>query len=148
MKNYTEETVARNNIVDQSGKFDALRKLAANEISRKANTYAKGIPSEVVEEIISFVYNKREQLFLRYKRELEALTPGGSEYADDPETCSRVIKESREQQRQLILDAIPSRNKWSMLCAELGLPNHREVTVEQAKDAIKFLMKESKESNV
>lgn len=31
-------------------------------------------------------------LLLRYKRELENLTPGGSEFVNDPEYCARYVK--------------------------------------------------------
>lgn len=37
---------------------------------------------------------------------LESLTPGGSEYFRDPERCVAVIRETRESQRKLLVEAV------------------------------------------
>lgn len=34
-----------------------------------------------------------EKLLMRYKRALEGLTPGGSEFFDSPETCAEFVRE-------------------------------------------------------
>ena len=35
-------------------------------------------------------------LLTRYKRALEGLTPGGSEFVDDPERCAACVKSTRD----------------------------------------------------
>lgn len=41
-----------------------------------------------------------------WERALCSLTPGGSEFAGDPEYCVRVIREQRMTQHQLLVDTI------------------------------------------
>lgn len=37
-----------------------------------------------------------KDMLTRYKRALEGLTPGGSEFVDDPERCAAVVRSSSE----------------------------------------------------
>jgi hypothetical protein len=39
----------------------------------------------------------------RYKRELEGLTPGGSEFVNNPEGCAAFVRDKMEQQHRLIV---------------------------------------------
>jgi hypothetical protein len=43
------------------------------------------------------------ELLWRYKRALEGLTPGGSEFVNDPEYCAQWIRERREYQHETII---------------------------------------------
>jgi hypothetical protein len=43
-----------------------------------------------------------DDLLTRYRRELEGLTPGGSEFIDDPERCSAVVKATRSTLMHLL----------------------------------------------
>lgn len=44
-----------------------------------------------------------EDLLLRYKQALEGLTPGGSEFVDDPEYCAEFVRRSRHSQHETIV---------------------------------------------
>jgi hypothetical protein len=46
---------------------------------------------------------KIEAFITRYKKALEGLTPGGSEFVDDPERCATLIRSSRETQHGLLI---------------------------------------------
>lgn len=55
---------------------------------------------------ISFFVDKISavvKLFKRYKKSLERLTPGGSEFVDDPEYCFDYIRNRQESQHQTII---------------------------------------------
>lgn len=43
-----------------------------------------------------------DDLLRRYKKELEGLTVGGSEYYDEPERCARDIRERLDSQQEFI----------------------------------------------
>lgn len=43
------------------------------------------------------------ELLRRYKRALEGLTPGGSEFVNDPEYCAEWIRKSRASQHDTIV---------------------------------------------
>lgn len=44
-------------------------------------------------------------LLVRYKRELEGLTPGGSEFVNEPERCSEFVREKQLTLMRLWLKA-------------------------------------------
>lgn len=43
------------------------------------------------------------QLLWRYKRELEGLTPGGSEFVNDPEYCAQFVRNRQTHQHETII---------------------------------------------
>lgn len=45
-----------------------------------------------------------KDLLTRYKRALEGLTPGGSEFIDDPERCAAVIVSTRDSLMNLLVE--------------------------------------------
>lgn len=47
-----------------------------------------------------------DSLLLRYKRALEGLTPGGSEFVDEPERCAEYVKHSRMHQHRMIVKTV------------------------------------------
>ncbi len=44
-----------------------------------------------------------DTLLDRYKRALEGLTPGGSEFANDPERCAAYVRDTIEHQHRMII---------------------------------------------
>ncbi len=56
-----------------------------------------------------------EDLLKRYKKALEGLTVGGSEYYDDPERCDRDIRDRIDSQQQMIKELIMQRNRMFRL---------------------------------
>jgi hypothetical protein len=52
-----------------------------------------------------------ENLLKRYKKALEGLTVGGSEYYDDPERCARDIKDRLNFQDKRIKELIIEKRK-------------------------------------
>ena len=42
-------------------------------------------------------------LLTRYKRALEGLTPGGSEFVDDPERCAENVKSTRDTLMRMLV---------------------------------------------
>jgi hypothetical protein len=42
-------------------------------------------------------------LLWRYKRALEGLTPGGSEFVNDPEFCAQWARKARDTQHAMII---------------------------------------------
>lgn len=117
---------------DHSGKLEGLRKVAAETICRQLLNSFEYRDIRRVMGILESIYSKHDQLFLRFKKELEGLTPGGSEFVDDPERCAEVVR----AHRTMTVDFAAQRNKWSQLCAQYGFQNHREVTVEQLLEVI------------
>ena len=68
--------------------------------------------------------NRRKlELFDRYKKALESLTPGGSEYVDDPKRCAETIRE-RFNGPVKILKRLSAKLKTSDLCERYQ--QHRE----------------------
>jgi len=64
-----------------------------------------------------------KNLFARYKRCLEELTPGGSEFVDDPERCAEFVKRTREtlmKQFRLRVESQARLAKRLNLAAELA----------------------------
>jgi len=56
---------------------------------------------------ISFFVDKISavvKLFKRYRTSLTNLTPGGSEYVDDPEFCEKYVREKLNSQHQLLIN--------------------------------------------
>lgn len=43
------------------------------------------------------------ELLWRYKRALEGLTPGGSEFVNDPEYCAQYVRNQRTHQHETII---------------------------------------------
>ncbi len=52
-----------------------------------------------------------DDLLIRYKKALEGLTVGGSEYVDDPERCAKDIRCYIDSKNQMIKDLIAERKK-------------------------------------
>ena len=52
-----------------------------------------------------------DDLLKRYKKALEGLTVGGSEYYDSPERCARDVKARVDSQADMIKKLIIQRNK-------------------------------------
>jgi hypothetical protein len=44
-----------------------------------------------------------ETILKQYKRALEGLTPGGSEFANDPERCAAFVRDKMEHRHRLIV---------------------------------------------
>lgn len=55
--------------------------------------------------------NNTEELLKRYKKALEGLTVGGSEYYDEPERCARDIKRKIDIQNIKIKELIMEKRK-------------------------------------
>lgn len=53
----------------------------------------------------------KEDLLTRYRKALEGLTAGGSEYYNDPERCAKEIQEKLIRQGEMIKKLIIERNK-------------------------------------
>lgn len=51
-----------------------------------------------------------DSLLLRYKRALEGLTPGGSEFVDEPERCAEMVRESLASRMRVIV-SLTKRNR-------------------------------------
>jgi hypothetical protein len=52
-----------------------------------------------------------DDLLKRYKKALEGLTVGGSEYYDEPERCAKDIKARIDSQDELVKKLIMQRNR-------------------------------------
>lgn len=52
---------------------------------------------------VSLSEEKVFALLLRYKKALEGLTPGGSEYVNDPERCAAHVRERFDSYHRVIL---------------------------------------------
>jgi hypothetical protein len=59
----------------------------------------------LVQKWIIRALDEKDQHCLKWKRALEGLTPGGSEFVDDPEACARFVRERRASQRDLLIRA-------------------------------------------
>jgi hypothetical protein len=55
--------------------------------------------------------NNTEELLKRYKKALEGLTVGGSEYYDEPERCARDIQHTLDWRADKIKELIKWKNK-------------------------------------
>ena len=42
-------------------------------------------------------------LLMRYKHALEGLTPGGSEFVDDPERCAETVRSTRDTLMRMVV---------------------------------------------
>jgi len=56
-----------------------------------------------------------KELFIRYKKALEGLTVGGSEYYNNPEKCAKDIRHRLDNQVRLIKKLIKERNELRKL---------------------------------
>lgn len=59
--------------------------------------------------IVGGKYLSDEQIYnllIRYKRELEGLTPGGSEFVNEPELCSEWIRTAHNKTIKALKDII------------------------------------------
>lgn len=52
-----------------------------------------------------------DDLLIRYKRALEGLTVGGSEYYNDPERCAKDVRNYIDSRNRMVKDLIIQRNK-------------------------------------
>ena len=52
-----------------------------------------------------------EDLLMRYKKALEGLTVGGSEYYNEPERCARDVRNKLDRQHERIKRLIKERNR-------------------------------------
>jgi len=52
-----------------------------------------------------------EELFKRYKKALEGLTVGGSEYYNNPERCAEDIKHKLDSQSEMIKRLVKEKNE-------------------------------------
>lgn len=59
-------------------------------------------------------------LFTRYKRALESLTPGGSEFEGNPEACAKFVRDVRGSQQRLLQDLTTQRNNLEDKCNTLA----------------------------
>jgi hypothetical protein len=55
--------------------------------------------------------DKAIELLWRYKRALEGLTPGGSEFVNDPEFCAAYVRKQRESQHGTILRLVHEKRR-------------------------------------
>lgn len=55
----------------------------------------------------------------RYKKSLEGLTPGGSEFCDEPETCAIWIQHSRDGLQYALKEKIKKEGKAEKALAEI-----------------------------
>ena len=52
-----------------------------------------------------------QELFMRYKRALEGLTVGGSEYYNNPERCAEDIRHRLDRQHEIIKRLVKEKNE-------------------------------------
>lgn len=56
-----------------------------------------------MDRVTELAIQRGDSLLTRYKRALEGLTPGGSEFVDDPERCAAFVRQSQESRWRHIL---------------------------------------------
>lgn len=73
-------------VMSESDVFDAVKKAVESDLPPTVCQILAELPVEI--------RCLRDDL-AEYKRELESLTPGGSEFVGDPKRCAAVVKETR-----------------------------------------------------
>jgi hypothetical protein len=58
------------------------------------------MPYQVAHQVLTA--DQVHSLLLRYKKSLEGLTPGGSEYVNDPERCAAFVRSSMTSLQSVI----------------------------------------------
>lgn len=81
----------------------ALRKRIADmiEVDRREGTH--WIDREIWQRTLATL-DAEQQRAEKWSLALQSLTPGGSEYVDDPERCVAFVRETRERQHATILN--------------------------------------------
>ena len=87
---------------------------AAMKIMRAINMGA--VPG--VDDIAATI--DRETKLPQWKAALEGLTPSGSEFVDDPETCRRFVKDRLDSDHRMLMDSLRRRKAIEAALANIA----------------------------
>jgi hypothetical protein len=71
--------------------------------------------SDIEDLILDTVYQAASQ----YRMALESLTPGGSEFYDDPDRCVSFVKDHDQSQHRHLIELVKIRNQQDNLIRDL-----------------------------
>ncbi len=86
--------------------LDSLSRKAAQQIDDKVRGDITNIPAvHWYEEIISSTMRPLTEKSEVWRKQLVGLTPGGSEFVDDPKRCADFVKDRRDSQHKLLIES-------------------------------------------